>query len=259
MDLELTGKIAFVCASSAGLGKACALSLAAEGCEVFINGRDLDRLESAAVEIQAATGRRPGIVVGDIDTATGRSAALAACPDPDILVCNTGGPRPGRMEDWDEAVWSEALAARMTSPILLIQSMVGGMRARGFGRIVVITSAMVTAPKLAMALSAGPRAGLTAFCKGLSQELARDGITVNCILPERVATQRLADMTAALAHTRGIDFESARRAMLKPVPMGRFGRAEEVGDACAFLCSGRAGYITGQNLHLDGGAYPGLV
>lgn len=259
MDLGLQGKRAFVSASSTGLGKACALSLAREGAEVWLNGRDEGRLTRAADEVQNAVGRRPHTVVGDIDAAEGRAAALAACPAPDILVCNSGGPKPGRMDQWDEAVWNEAVTAKMVSPILLIQSVVGGMRARGSGRIIVITSAMVKTPQLAMALSTGPRAGLTAFCKALAREVAADGVTVNCLLPEKIDTDRLERMTRSLARLRQIDEIAARAEMASTVPAGRFGRPEEVGDACAFLCSSRAGYITGQNLQLDGGAYAGLV
>ena len=241
MDFGIAGKRALVCASSSGLGKACAISLALEGVEVWINGRDTERLEAAAVEINTLTGRRPHTVLAD------------------ILICNSGGPRPGRLEDWTETVWSEVVAAKMVSPILLIQSVIGGMRERGFGRVVAITSAMVKTPKLPMALSTGPRAGLTAFCRALAAEVASDGVTINCILPEKVETDRLAQMTRSLARVRKVDEAEARAGMLSSIPAGRFGRPGEVGDACAFLCSDRAGYITGQNLQLDGGAYSGLI
>ena len=259
MDFGIAGKRALVCASSSGLGKACAISLALEGVEVWINGRDTERLEAAAVEINTLTGRRTHTVLADIDTAEGRTAVLSACLDPDILICNSGGPRPGRLEDWTETVWSEVVAAKMVSPILLIQSVIGGMRERGFGRVVAITSAMVKTPKLPMALSTGPRAGLTAFCRALAAEVASDGVTINCILPEKVETDRLAQMTRSLARVRNVDEAHARAEMVSSIPAGRFGRPTEVGDACAFLCSDRAGFITGQNLQLDGGAYSGLI
>jgi len=259
MDFGITGKRALVCASSSGLGKACAISLSLEGAEVWINGRDIGRLEAAATEIENLTGRRPDTVLADIDTAEGRAAVLAACPSPDILVCNSGGPKPGRLQEWTETAWSEVVAAKMISPILLIQTVIGGMRERGFGRVVAITSAMVKTPKLPMALSTGPRAGLTAFCKALAGEVAADGVTVNCILPEKIETDRLAQMTRSLARVRQIDPEVARAELVASIPAGRFGRPSEVGDACAFLCSDRAGYITGQNLQLDGGAYSGLI
>ncbi|CAN5139020.1 SDR family oxidoreductase [soil metagenome] len=259
MDFGIAGKRALVCASSSGLGKACAISLSTEGVEVWINGRDFDRLDAAAAEIETLTGRRPHAILADVDTAEGRAAVLAACPDPDVLVCNSGGPKPGRLEDWTEAAWSEVLAAKMISPILLIQSVIGGMRERGFGRVVAITSAMVKTPKFPMALSTGPRAGLTAFCKALAGEVAADGVTINCILPEKVETDRLSQMTRSLARAHKIEEAEARAEMVAGIPAGRFGRPSEVGDACAFLCSDRAGYITGQNLQLDGGAYSGLV
>jgi len=259
MDFGIAGKHALVCASSSGLGKACAISLSLEGAEVWINGRDAGRLEAAAVEIDTLTGRRPHTVLADVDTAEGRATVLAAVTAPTILVCNSGGPKPGRLEDWTETAWSEIVAAKMISPILLIQSMIGGMRERGFGRVVAITSAMVKTPKFPMALSTGPRAGLTAFCKALAGEVASDGVTVNCILPEKVETDRLAQMTRSLARVRKIDEVNARAEMVSSIPAGRFGRPSEVGDACAFLCSDRAGYITGQNLQLDGGAYSGLI
>lgn len=259
MDLGIAGKRALVCASSSGLGKACAISLSTEQVEVWINGRDADRLASAADEVEALTGKRPHTVLGDIDTAEGRAAVLAACPQPDILVCNSGGPKPGRLQDWTEAAWNEVVAAKMISPILLIQSVIGGMRERGFGRVVAITSAMVKTPKFPMALSTGPRAGLTAFCKAMAGEVAADGVTINCILPEKMETDRLAQMTRSLARVRKVDETDARAEMIGSIPAGRFGRPEEVGDTCAFLCSTRAGYITGQNLQLDGGAYSGLI
>ena len=259
MDFGIAGKRALVCASSSGLGKACAISLSVEGVEVWINGRDIDRLEAAAIEIEVLTGRRPHAVLADIDTAEGRAKALIACPEPDILVCNSGGPKPGRLADWTETAWSDVVAAKMISPILLIQAVIGGMRQRGFGRVVAITSAMVKTPKFPMALSTGPRAGLTAFCKALAGEVASDGVTVNCILPEKIETERLAQMTRSLARARQVDEAVARAEMVGAIPAGRFGRPSEVGDACAFLCSDRAGFITGQNLQLDGGAYGGLI
>jgi 3-oxoacyl-[acyl-carrier protein] reductase len=259
MDLGISGKRALVCASSSGLGHACALALTREGVEVWINGRDPERLAAGAQAIVDAAGRRPHTVAGDIDTADGRAAALAACPTPDILVCNSGGPKPGRLADWDATVWNRAIATKMVSPILLIQSVVPEMRQAKFGRIIIITSAMVKTPRLPMALSTAPRAGLTAFCKALAGEIAVDGVTINCILPEKIETGRLTQMTRMLAKAKRIDETEARREMMASIPAGRFGRSEEVGDACAFLCSTRAGYITGQNLHLDGGSYPGLI
>ncbi|WP_313053490.1 SDR family oxidoreductase [Pseudomonas lopnurensis] len=259
MDLGIVGRTALICASSRGLGKACAMALAAEGCDVVINGRDAERLEQAAGEISEITGRRPLAVVADLCTETGRAALLAACPAPDILVTNNGGPAPGRLEDWDHAAWLAALEANMLSAILLIQSLVGGMRQRRFGRIVNITSAMVKSPKLPLGLSTASRAGLTAFAKALSNECVRDNVTINNLLPERIETDRLRYMTEQLARHRKLGLEEARAEMLKPVAARRFGRPEEFAAACAFLCSAQASYISGQNLQVDGGSYEGLI
>jgi 3-oxoacyl-[acyl-carrier protein] reductase len=259
MDLGISGRIALVCASSRGLGKACALALAQEGCEVLINGRDAEGLAHTAQDILRSTGRLPRTVVADLSTAAGRQALLAACPVMDILVTNNGGPEPGRPEDWDHAAWLAAIEANMLSGILLIQAVVVGMRARGFGRIVNITSAMVKSPRLPLGLSTAARAGLTAFCKALSVEVVRDNVTINNLLPERIETDRLRFMTEQLAELRQLSFEQARVEMLKPIAARRFGQPSELAAACAFLCSAQAGYITGQNLQIDGGSYAGLI
>jgi 3-oxoacyl-[acyl-carrier protein] reductase len=259
MDLGLAGKTAIVCASSRGLGRACAEALAREGCVVVVNGRDEARLSETAAAIAALYGRRADAVVADLSTAQGRAALVAAAPDADILVTNNGGPAPGRFTDWDEAAWHEAVEANMVAPIMLIRALLPGMRARRFGRIVNITSAMVKSPQLAMGLSTAARAGLTALAKAVSREAAKDNVTVNNLLPERIDTARLQDMAARLAAHRGIGVEEARAEMLKPVPARRFGTAQEFADACAFLCSAQAGYITGQNLQVDGGSYEGLI
>lgn len=259
MDLGIAGRTALVCASSTGLGRACASALAREGCQVTINGRDHDRLQTTADQIAEATGRRPDLVVADLDTADGRATLLAASPDPDILVTNNGGPSPGRLDQWDHAAWSAALEANLLAPILLIQSVIPAMRARRFGRVVNITSAMVKTPKLPMALSTTARTGLTAFAKALASEVAGDNVTINNLLPEKFDTDRLRFMTEQVMKARKIDYEEARAFMGKSIPARRFGRPEEFADACAFLCSAQAGYITGQNLQLDGGAYGGLI
>lgn len=259
MDLNIGGRTAVVCASSRGLGKACALALAQEGCDVLINGRDADTLAQTAQEILRSTGRLPRTVVADLSTSVGRATLLAACPVVDILVTNNGGPEPGCLEDWDHAAWLAAIEANMLSGILLIQAVVGGMRARGFGRIVNITSAMVKSPRLPLGLSTAARAGLTAFCKALSVEVARDNVTINNVLPERIETDRLRYMTEQLARLRQLSVEQARVEMLKPIAARRFGQPSELAAACAFLCSAQAGYITGQNLQIDGGSYAGLI
>lgn len=258
MDLGLNGRNAIICASSRGLGLACAAALAREGCTVVINGRDADRLEVARSRL-AASGAEVVPVVGDVATSAGRAALIAAAPAADILITNNGGPAPGRFTDWSEADWIAALQANMLSAILLIQAVLPGMRARRFGRIVNITSAMVKSPKLPMGLSTASRAGLTAFSKALAREVARDNVTVNNLLPERIETGRLREMIGRVATHRQIDIEAARAQMLAPIPARRFGTPEEFAAACAFLCSAQAGYITGQNLQIDGGAYEGLI
>jgi 3-oxoacyl-[acyl-carrier protein] reductase len=259
MDLGLQGRRAIVCASSRGLGRACAAALAREGCEVVINGRDEAALMVVADEIEAATGRRPIAIRADLSTEAGRADLLAACPAPDILINNNGGPPPGRMQDWDHAAWLAAIEANMLAPILLIQATLPGMRARRFGRIVNITSAMVKAPKAPMGLSTAARTGLTAFAKAVSREAAADNVTLNNLLPERIDTDRLKYMTEQHAKHRGIGFEEARVEMAKPIAARRFGKPEEFADACAFLCSAQAGYISGQNIQVDGGSYEGLI
>lgn len=259
MDLGIAGRTAVVCASSRGLGKACALALAQEGCDVLINGRDAATLAQTAQDIFQASGHLPRTVVADLSTEAGRAALLAVCPVVDILVTNNGGPEPGRLEDWDHAAWLTAIEANMLSGILLIQAVVGGMRERRFGRIINITSAMVKSPRLPLGLSTAARAGLTAFSKALSVEVARDNVTVNNLLPERIETDRLRYMTEQVAKHRKLSLEQATAEMLKPIAARRFGKPEEFAAACAFLCSAQAGYITGQNLQLDGGSYSGLI
>ena len=259
MDLGLNDRTAIVCASSRGLGFASAMVLAREGCKVVINGRDAARLDEAAEAIAAEAGRRPVTVVADVGSIEGRAAILAAAPEADILITNNGGPTPGRFADWDEAAWLAAVEANMLAPIMLIRAVIPGMRARRFGRIVNVTSAMVKSPQLPMGLSTASRSGLTALAKALSREVARDNVTINNLLPERIETARLRAMTERVAHHRGISFEDARAEMLKPVPARRFGTPEEFGQTCAFLCSAQAGYITGQNLQIDGGSYEGLI
>jgi 3-oxoacyl-[acyl-carrier protein] reductase len=259
MNLGITDRKAIVCASSRGLGKACALALAREGCLVVINGRNADSLESTAAEIAAITGRAPLVVVADVSTSDGRKALLAACPAPDILVTNNGGPEPGKAGQWDHDTWIAAVEGNMLSGILLIQAVVPGMRERRFGRIVNITSAMVKSPKLMLGLSTASRAGLTAFSKAMSNEVVRDNVTINNLLPERIETDRIEYMTEQLAQRRQLTLEQARAELLKPVAAKRFGRPDEFGDACAFLCSAQAGYISGQNLQVDGGSYEGLI
>ena len=259
MDLGIAGRKAIICASSRGLGKACAVALAREGCVVVINGRNAQTLQETAEHITALSGQAPVTVVADVSTDEGRAALLAACPTPDILVTNNGGPAPGDVGRWDHATWLAAVEGNMLSGILLIQAVVPGMRERRFGRIVNITSAMVKSPKLMLGLSTASRAGLTAFAKAMSNEVVRDNVTINNLLPERIETDRIHYMTEQLAQRKQITLEQARAELLKPVAARRFGRPGELADACAFLCSAQAGYISGQNLQIDGGSYEGLI
>jgi 3-oxoacyl-[acyl-carrier protein] reductase len=259
MDLGIKGKQAIVCASSKGLGKACATALAREGCTVFINGRDKDRLDATAKEIAAATGSKVQAVVADLNTAEGRERLVAACAEADILVNNNAGPPPGTLADWDHAAWLAAVESNMLAPILLIRALVPGMRQRRFGRIVNITSAMVKSPRPAMALSTAARAGLTAFCKSLSLEVAVDNVVINNLLPERFDTDRQKQMAQRIMAAKGVSLEAARAEIVNTLAAKRFGDPAEFGDACAFLCGANAGFISGQNLQLDGGSYAGLI
>ncbi len=259
MDLGITGRKALVCASSQGLGLACATALAREGCEVWINGRDAARLQQAAASIESLTGRQVHSVAADITTDSGRAVLLAACPDADILVNNNAGPEPGKIADWSDADWRQAFEANMLAPILLIKACVPGMRQRGFGRIVNITSAMVKSPSATMGLSAAVRAGLTALSKSVQKDAVVDNVTINNLLPERFDTDRQRFMAERMSQREGISIAEARKRIAATIAAKRFGRPEEFGDACAYLCSAQAGFISGQNLQLDGGSYAGLV
>jgi 3-oxoacyl-[acyl-carrier protein] reductase len=259
MDLGIKGRKALVCASTQGLGLACATSLALEGCEVFINGRQADKVRQVASELVRQTGAVVHGVAADITTEAGRTALLAACPEPDILINNNAGPNPGKLADWAHDAWIEALESNMLAPALLIRAVVPGMRARRFGRIVNITSAMVKQPRPRMALSTGARAGLTAFAKSVSLDVAVDNVTINNMLPERIDTDRQRFMAERMMKDLGVDMDEARRRIADGIAAKRFGTPKEFGDACAFLCSVQASFISGQNLQLDGGSYPGLI
>ena len=259
MDLGIHGRKALVCASSQGLGLACATALAREGCAVWINGRDAGRLEAAAHALRAMTELPVHTVVADLDTDAGRTTLMAACPAPDILVNNNAGPPPGRLEDWDHAAWLGALESNLIAGVLLMRAVLPGMRARRFGRIVNITSAMVKTPHAAMGLSTAARAGLTAVSKALARDAVVDNVTINNLLPERFDTARQAFMATRLMAEQGITRDQARQQIADTLPARRLGRPEEFGAACAFFCGINAGFITGQNLQLDGGAYSGIV
>lgn len=257
MDLGIGGRSALLTASSRGLGKACAAALADEGVNVTINGRDREVLARTAEEIRERAGVEVTAVAADINTQEGREELLSACPDPDILVNNNWGPPPGRWEDFDYEDWRLAVEANMLAPIMMIRGVVGGMRRRKFGRIVNITSQMVKSPFSVMALSAAARTGLTAACKALSRDVAPDNVTINNLLPERIDTERQVYMAQQRAASAGISYDEARQEMVESIAAKRLGRPEEFGAACAFLCGAQAGYISGQNLQLDGGSYRG--
>ena len=257
MDLGIAGRQALITASSRGLGKACALALAAEGVNVTINGRQQETLVATADEIRRSTGVEVVGVAADINRHEGRAQLLSTCPQPDILVNNNWGPPPGQWEDFEYEDWLAAVEANMLAPIMMIRAVVGGMKERRFGRIVNITSQMVKSPFSVMALSAAARTGLTAAVKALSREVAQYNVTINNLLPERIDTERQVYMARQRAKAAEISYEAARQEIIDSIAAKRMGRPEEFGAACAFLCSAQAGYISGQNLQLDGGSYRG--
>ena len=259
MDLGLTGKTAIVCAASKGLGKACATSLAREGVAVTICARTPETLEATAEEIRASTGSEVTAVACDITSAAGRAAVLAACPAPDILVNNAGGPPPGDFRDWDRDDWIKALDANMLTAIFLIKATVDGMMERRFGRIVNITSSAVKAPIDILGLSNGARAGLTGFVAGIARKTVAHNVTINGILPGPFDTDRLVGNFKKVAADTGRPLEEIKAERAKLNPAGRFGDPHEFGELCAFICSAQAGYITGQNLLIDGGGFPGTL
>jgi len=259
MDLGISGKHALVCGASKGLGRGCAEALAKEGVNVTLVARTAATLEATAKEIRALTGGRVTVttVAADITTPEGRKEALAACPQPDILVTNAGGPPPGDFRQWEREHWIAAIDANMLTPIELIRATVDDMMARGFGRIINITSGAVKAPIDILGLSNGARSGLTGFIAGLSRTTAHKNVTINNLLPGPFETDRLRSTFEAAAKSTGKDVQELIAARRDSNPARRFGKAAEFGAFCAFLCSAQAGYMTGQNILLDGGAYPG--
>jgi 3-oxoacyl-[acyl-carrier protein] reductase len=257
MDLGIRGKKAIVCAASKGLGRGCAISLAREGVELVITARGRDALEATAAEIRKTYGVNVTAVAGDITTDEGKRAALTACPSPDILVNNAGGPPTGDFREWDREIWMKALVANMLTPIELIKATVDGMIARKFGRIVNITSTSVKAPLGPLGLSNGARTGLTGFVAGLARQTVKHNVTINNLLPGSFLTDRTRQTLAGFAKAAGLTEEQAAAERLKSIPAGRLGDPAEFGDACAYLCSAQASYVTGQNFLIDGGAYPG--
>ena len=274
MDFGIAGRWALVCGASRGLGFGCAQALVREGVNVVINARDAEALQRAASVLIAdgaqgtyaggTKGQNPSVltVAADITTAAGRAAAWSVPGGPgsafDIVVTNAGGPPPGDFREWDRDAWLRALDANMLTPIELIRATVDGMAARGFGRVVNITSSAVKAPIDILGLSNGARSGLTGFVAGVARgSVARHGVTLNNLLPGKFDTDRLAATFTATAAQSGRSTQQVREAQQASVPAGRFGTAQEFGAICAFLCSVHAGYITGQNVLADGGVYPG--
>ena len=258
MDLGISGKKALVCGASAGLGYACARALAAEGVQVLIVARTEGPLQEAAAQLNALGAGRALALAADVTTEAGRARIFAAHSDFDIVVTNAGGPPPGDFRQWDQATWVRALEANMLAPIELIKATVDGMMARGFGRIVNITSSAVKSPVDGLGLSTGARSGLTGFVAGLARTVVARGVTINNLLPGTFDTARLAGNFARHAEREGLNVAQVIERRLAKHPAHRFGRPDELGHTCAFLCSAHAGYINGQNILLDGGSFPGV-
>jgi 3-oxoacyl-[acyl-carrier protein] reductase len=256
MDLGIAGRSALVCGASKGLGLGCAQALAAAGVHVTLVARTAATLEQAAQALRAQ-GATVQTVAVDITTPQGRAHALAACPAPAILVTNAGGPPPGDFRDWQRDDWIKALDANMLTPIELIKATVDTMIARRFGRIVNITSSSVKAPIDILGLSNGARSGLTGFVAGLARKIAPHNVTLNNLLPGAFDTDRLKVTLGSAAAKQERSLEQVRAQRIAAIPAGRFGEPAEFGAVCAFLCSVQAGYMTGQNILLDGGAFPG--
>ena len=259
MDLGVNGKKAIVCASSKGLGKACAKALMEEGVSVVINARGEEKLLETFKELSKIDKDRVSMVVADLNTEEGREKIVESCPDADILINNNNGPPPVNFLDTDKDAWLEALESNMLAAIFMIQALLPGMKQRKFGRIINITSAMVKSPHPMMSLSTSARTGLTAFSKGLSKEVAKDNVTINNLLPERFDTDRQVFMTEMLMKSQNISRDEARSQIASSIAANRFGKPEELGATCAFLCSQQASFISGQNIQLDGGSYEGLI
>jgi 3-oxoacyl-[acyl-carrier protein] reductase len=259
MDLNISGKSAIICASSKGLGKACALALAKEGVNVCISGRHQDSLDSAAAEITAAGGGKVQSILADVTTDKGREALLAACPAPDILVNNAGGPPTGDFRDWDQKDWFDAVNANMYSAIDMIRRSLDGMIDRHFGRIVNITSVAVKMPVKTLGLSNGARAGLTGFVSGIARAPAEHNVTINNLLPGYIATDRMWSVLEASAKATAAGQEEFNKRFFSQVGAKRPGEPDEFGAVCAFLCSQQAAYITAQNILMDGGLFPGTL
>ena len=255
MDLGLLGKTALVCAASKGLGRACATSLSREGVDVTIVARNAEILEATAAEIREETGGNVIAIAADIVSEDGQALALSTCPNPDILINNAGGPPPGNFRDWDREDWIKALDANMLTAIFLTKATIDSMIKRKFGRIVNITSGSVKSPIPTLGLSNGTRAGLTGFIAGLSRECVQHNVTINNLLPGPFNTDRLRANMASAADKAGVSVTEMMNKRRHSNPARRFGEAAEFGDACAYFCSAQAGFVTGQNFLIDGGAF----
>src|SRR5262245_56055920 len=259
MDLGIAGRKAIVCASSRGLGRACAQALAQAGCEVVINGLDAARLDATAAELRKASGAKITAVRGDVATAEGQAALFAACPEPDILVNNNAGPPPREFRELTRPQILDGVVANMVVAIELMQRAVVPMMARRFGRIVNITSGTVKLPQAGLDLSSGARGGLSIFVAGVARQVADKNVTINNLLPGAFETDRLKTVLGGAAKRRNITYEQAKAERIASIPAKRLGEMAEFGATCAFLCSAHAGFITGQNLLIDGGAFPGAL
>ncbi len=258
MDLGIEGKVALVGGGSSGLGFACAKILAKEGVNVTIVARSQDKLDRAKTDLQQLGGGRITAIGADVSTPEGRQRIFAQGTDFDIVVTNAGGPPSGDFRDWDRAVWLRALDTNMLAPIELIKATVDGMMARGWGRIVNITSSAVKEPIATIGLSNGARSGLTGFVAGLARSTIGQGVTINNLLPGTFDTQRLQTNFQTIGARKGLTVEEALAERKQVHPAKRFGRPDELGHTCAYLCSVHAGYINGQNILIDGGSYPGV-
>ena len=257
MELGIAGRKAIICASSRGLGRACAQALAQAGCEIVINGLDPARLDATASELREGTGVRVTAVAADVASAEGQAALFAACPEPDILVNNNAGPPPRELRDLSRAQIIEGVIANMVAAIELIQKAIEPMMSRRFGRIVNITSGTVKLPQAGLDLSSGARGGLSIFVAGVARQVADKNVTINNLLPGAFETDRLRTVLTGAAKRKGISYDQAKAERIASIPAKRLGEPAEFGTACAFLCSAQAGFITGQNLLIDGGAFPG--
>ena len=259
MDLKISGRKAIICASSKGLGKACALALAAEGVDVWISARSNGPLQATADEINTLGRGKATAVVADVTTPGGRADLFASCPAPDILVNNAGGPAPGDFRDWDQQDWFDAINNNMYSAIDMIKRCLDGMIERRFGRIINVTSVAVKAPVSVLGLSNGARSGLTGFISGIAREPAQYNVTINNLLPGYIATDRMWSVLEAGAKQSGTDLEEFQQSLFGKIGAKRPGEPDEFGATCAFLCSQQAAYITAQNVLMDGGLFPGTL